>query len=72
MHLKPHQLWTSRAEKRSQQIRQLRSNTLVGGFGSSDTDIRSKDVFGAVMLLFSISDIGFKGNGPIVTVPANG
>jgi hypothetical protein len=25
-----------------------------------------------VMLLFSISDIGFKGNGPIVTVPANG
>jgi hypothetical protein len=35
-------------------------------------DIRSKDVFGAVMLLFSISDIGFKGNGPIVTVPANG
>ena len=41
-------------------------------FWISDTDIRSKDVFGAVMLLFSISDIGFKGNGPIVTVPANG
>ena len=41
-------------------------------FWISDTDIRSKDMFGAVMLLFSISDIGFKGNGPIVTVPANG
>jgi hypothetical protein len=41
-------------------------------FWISDMDIRSKDVFGAVMLLFSISDIGFKGNGPIVTVPANG
>ena len=41
-------------------------------FWISDTDIRSKDMFGTVMLLFSISDIGFKGNGPIVTVPANG
>ena len=40
-------------------------------FWISDMDIRSKDMFGAVMLLFSISDIGFKGNGPIVTVPAN-
>jgi len=41
-------------------------------FWISDTDIRSKDMFGVVMLLFSISEIGFKGNGPIVTVPANG
>jgi hypothetical protein len=41
-------------------------------FWIADTDIRSKDMFGTVMLLFSISDIGFKGNGPIVTVPANG
>jgi hypothetical protein len=41
-------------------------------FWISDTDIRSKDMFGAVMLLFSISDIGLKGSGPIVTIPANG
>jgi hypothetical protein len=60
MHLKPHRLLTSRAEKRSQQMRQLRSNTLVRWFWISDTDIRSKDMFGAVMLLFSISDIGLR------------
>lgn len=41
-------------------------------FWVPDTDIRSKSVFGTVMLLFSISDIGVKGTGPIVTVPANG
>jgi len=41
-------------------------------FWIDDTDIRSKSVFGTVMLLFSISDIGVKGTGPIVTVPANG
>jgi hypothetical protein len=41
-------------------------------FWIADTDIRSKNMFGSVMLLFSISDIGSKGKGPIVTVPANG
>jgi hypothetical protein len=41
-------------------------------FWIADTDFRSKAVFGAVMLLFSISDVGEKGSGPIVTVPANG
>jgi hypothetical protein len=41
-------------------------------FWIADTDIRSKSVFAAVMLLFSISDIGIKGIGPIVTIPANG
>jgi hypothetical protein len=41
-------------------------------FWIADTDIRSKSIFATVMLLFSISDIGTKGNGPIVTVPANG
>jgi len=41
-------------------------------FWIADTDFRSKAMFGTVMLLFSISDIGEKGNGPIVTVPANG
>lgn len=40
-------------------------------FWIPDTDIRSKNMFGSVMLLFSISDIGAKGSGPIVTVPAN-
>jgi hypothetical protein len=39
-------------------------------FWIAETDIRSKSVFAAVMLLFSISDIGIKGLGPIVTVPA--
>jgi hypothetical protein len=41
-------------------------------FWIADTDIRSKSVFAAVMLLFSISDIGVKGMGPIVTIPTNG
>ena len=35
----------------------------------ADTDIRSKATFGAVMLLFSILDVGAKVGGPIVTVP---
>jgi hypothetical protein len=38
-------------------------------FWIADTDIRSKSTFGAVMLLFSISDVGAKGGGPVVTVP---
>jgi hypothetical protein len=41
-------------------------------FWIADTDFRSKSVFGTVMLLFSISDIGVKANGTIVTIPANG
>jgi hypothetical protein len=41
-------------------------------FWIDDRDIRSKDIFATVMLMFSISDIGMKGTGPIVTVPANG
>ena len=41
-------------------------------FWIADTDIQSKTIFGTVMLLFSISDIGVKGTGTIVTVPANG
>ena len=41
-------------------------------FWIADTDFRAKAMFGTVMLLFLISDIGVKGNGPIVTVPANG
>jgi hypothetical protein len=40
-------------------------------FWIADDDIRSKSVFGAVMLLFSISDIGTKGMGPLVTIPAS-
>jgi hypothetical protein len=39
-------------------------------FWIADTDIRSKSTFAAVMLLFSISDVGAKGAGPVVTVPA--
>lgn len=38
-------------------------------FWIADTDILSKSTFGAVMLLFSISDVGAKGSGPVVTVP---
>jgi hypothetical protein len=41
-------------------------------FWIADDDIHSKSVFAAVMMLFSISDIGVKGMGPIVTIPANG
>jgi len=41
-------------------------------FWIPDTDFHSKAVFAAVMMLFSIADVGLKGGGPIVTVPANG
>jgi hypothetical protein len=37
----------------------------------ADTDIRSKYTFAFVMLLFSISDTGVRGNAPVVTVPAS-
>ena len=40
-------------------------------FWIANTDIRSKYTFGMVMLLFSISDTGVRGNAPVVTVPAN-
>jgi len=39
-------------------------------FWIADKDIRSKSVFAGVMLLFNISNIGVKGLGPIVTIPA--
>ena len=38
-------------------------------FWIADTDFRSKAVFGTVMLMFSVSDVGAKGGGPIVTIP---
>jgi hypothetical protein len=40
-------------------------------FWISDTDVRSKLLFGSVMLLFSISDVGVKSAPAIVTIPAN-
>jgi len=40
-------------------------------FWIANTDIRSKYTFGTVMLMFSISDTGVRGNAPVVTVPAN-
>jgi hypothetical protein len=40
-------------------------------FWIADSDFRSKSVFGAVMLLFSISDVGVRSAAPVVTVPAN-
>jgi hypothetical protein len=40
-------------------------------FWIANTDIRSKFTFAFVMLLFSISDTGVRGNAPVVTVPAN-
>lgn len=40
-------------------------------FWISDTDVRSKLIFGSVMLLFSISEVGVKSAPPVVTVPAN-
>ncbi len=40
-------------------------------FWIADTDLRSKTLFGGVMLLFSISDVGVKTPAPVVTVPAN-
>lgn len=40
-------------------------------FWIADTDVRSKSIFGAIMLLFSISDVGVRTAPPVVTVPAN-
>lgn len=40
-------------------------------FWIANTDIRSKYTFGAVMLMFSISDAGPQTAAPVVTVPAN-
>jgi len=40
-------------------------------FWISDNDVRSKLLFGTVMLLFSISDVGVKSAAPVVTIPAN-
>jgi hypothetical protein len=39
-------------------------------FWIPDDDLRSKAMFGVVILLFSIADTGVKGAAPIVTVPA--
>ena len=39
-------------------------------FWIADADIRSKSMFGAIILLFSIADTGIKGSAPVVTVPA--
>jgi hypothetical protein len=40
-------------------------------FWVADTDVRSKLIFGSVMLLFSISDVGVRSAPQVVTVPAN-
>jgi hypothetical protein len=40
-------------------------------FWIANTDIRSKYTFGAVMLMFSISDTGLPASAPVVTVPTN-
>ncbi len=40
-------------------------------FWIADTDVRSKLIFGGVMLLFSISEVGVRSAPPVVTVPAN-
>lgn len=40
-------------------------------FWIADTDVRSKLLFGSVMLLFSISEVGVRSAPPVVTVPAN-
>jgi hypothetical protein len=40
-------------------------------FWIADNDLRSKSMFAAVMLLFSISDVGVRTAPPVVTVPAN-
>jgi|SRR5215469_12947218 len=41
-------------------------------FWIAETDIRSKSIFGTVMLLFSICDIKVKATATIVNVPAQG
>ena len=40
-------------------------------FWIADTDVRSKLIFGSVMLLFSISEVGVRSQPAVVTVPAN-
>jgi hypothetical protein len=40
-------------------------------FWIADTDLRSKSMFAAILLLFSIADTGIKGAAPVVTVPTN-
>ena len=40
-------------------------------FWIADNDVRSKSIFVAIMLLFSISDVGVHSAPPVVTVPAN-
>jgi len=40
-------------------------------FWIADTDVQAKLRFAFVMLLFSISDTGVRGNAPVVTVPAS-
>ena len=40
-------------------------------FWIADTDVRPKLIFGGVMLLFSISEVGVRSAPPVVTVPAN-
>jgi hypothetical protein len=45
---------------------------VVGGrHREGNCRIRSKLIFGSVMLLFSISDVGVRSAPPVVTVPAN-
>lgn len=40
-------------------------------FWIADTDVRSKNIFTSVMLLFSIAEVGVRTAAPVVTVPAN-
>ncbi|MFO1082134.1 MAG: hypothetical protein U1E23_16075 [Reyranellaceae bacterium] len=40
-------------------------------FWIADNDLRSKSIFGGVMLLFSISEVGVRSSPAVVTVPAN-
>jgi hypothetical protein len=40
-------------------------------FWIADADVRSKLIFGSVMPLFSISDVGVRSAPPVVTIPAN-
>lgn len=40
-------------------------------FWIANTDTQSKATFGAVILLFSVSETGVKGTPPVVTIPAN-
>jgi len=40
-------------------------------FWIADNDVRSKLIFGSVMPLFSIAEVGVKSAPAVVTVPAN-